>query len=29
MEGVRETVQFPLPVGLGDKSMSEFVASRS
>jgi 4-hydroxy-3-methylbut-2-en-1-yl diphosphate reductase len=29
MEGVRETVQFPLPVGLGDKSMSEFAASRS
>ncbi len=29
MEGVRETVHFPLPVGLGDKSMSEFVASRS
>jgi 4-hydroxy-3-methylbut-2-enyl diphosphate reductase len=27
--GVEETVHFPLPKGLGDKSMSEFSASRS
>jgi 4-hydroxy-3-methylbut-2-enyl diphosphate reductase len=29
MAGVEETVHFPLPKGLGDKSMSEFQASRS
>jgi 4-hydroxy-3-methylbut-2-enyl diphosphate reductase len=29
LDGVRETVHFPLPKGLGDKSMSEVVASRS
>ena len=29
MTGVEETVQFPLPLGLGDKSMREFSASRS
>jgi 4-hydroxy-3-methylbut-2-enyl diphosphate reductase len=29
MAGVEETVQFPLPLGLGDKSMREFSASRS
>ncbi|MES2717957.1 MAG: 4-hydroxy-3-methylbut-2-enyl diphosphate reductase [Pseudomonadota bacterium] len=29
MSGVEETVHFPLPKGLGDKSMSEFSASRS
>ena len=29
MAGVEETVHFPLPKGLGDKSMSEFSASRS
>ena len=29
MVGVEETVHFPLPKGLGDKSMSEFQASRS
>jgi 4-hydroxy-3-methylbut-2-enyl diphosphate reductase len=29
MVGVEETVHFPLPKGLGDKSMSEFSASRS
>jgi 4-hydroxy-3-methylbut-2-enyl diphosphate reductase len=29
MTGVEETVHFPLPKGLGDKSMSEFSASRS
>jgi len=29
MAGVEETVQFPLPMGLGDKSMSAFSASRS
>jgi 4-hydroxy-3-methylbut-2-enyl diphosphate reductase len=28
MSGVEETVHFPLPKGLGDKSMSEFSASR-
>jgi 4-hydroxy-3-methylbut-2-enyl diphosphate reductase len=27
--GAEETIQFPLPMGLGDKSMSEFVAARS
>ena len=29
MTGVEETVHFPLPKGLGDKSMSEFQAPRS
>jgi 4-hydroxy-3-methylbut-2-enyl diphosphate reductase len=29
MDGVRETVHFPLPLGLGDKSMAEAAASRS
>jgi 4-hydroxy-3-methylbut-2-en-1-yl diphosphate reductase len=29
LDGVKETVHFPLPVGLGDKSMSEFMATRS
>jgi 4-hydroxy-3-methylbut-2-enyl diphosphate reductase len=29
MAGVEETVQFPLPLGLGDKSMREFSAARS
>jgi 4-hydroxy-3-methylbut-2-enyl diphosphate reductase len=29
MAGVEETVHFPLPKGLGDRSMSEFSASRS
>jgi 4-hydroxy-3-methylbut-2-enyl diphosphate reductase len=29
LAGVEETVHFPLPKGLGDKSMSEFQASRS
>jgi 4-hydroxy-3-methylbut-2-en-1-yl diphosphate reductase len=29
MAGVAETVHFPLPLGLGDKSMREFSASRS
>ena len=29
MSGVEETVHFPLPKGLGDKSMSEFKARRS
>jgi len=29
MAGVEETVQFPLPMGLGDKSMNAFAASRS
>ncbi|MBI5258538.1 MAG: 4-hydroxy-3-methylbut-2-enyl diphosphate reductase [Burkholderiales bacterium] len=29
MHGVEETVHFPLPKGLGDKSMSEVSASRS
>ena len=29
MSGVEETIQFPLPMGLGDKSMAEFSASRS
>ena len=29
MSGVEETIQFPLPLGLGDKSMAEFSASRS
>jgi 4-hydroxy-3-methylbut-2-enyl diphosphate reductase len=29
LPGVRETVHFPLPFGLGDKSMREAAASRS
>jgi 4-hydroxy-3-methylbut-2-en-1-yl diphosphate reductase len=29
LDGAAETVQFPLPKGLGDKSMSEVAASRS
>ena len=29
MAGVEETVHFPLPLGLGDKSMREFSSSRS
>ena len=29
MAGVAETVHFPLPLGLGDKSMREFSSSRS
>ena len=29
MAGVEETVHFPLPMGLGDKSMSQVVPSRS
>jgi 4-hydroxy-3-methylbut-2-enyl diphosphate reductase len=29
MQGVQETVHFPLPLGLGDKSMREVAASRS
>ncbi|MBL0088287.1 MAG: 4-hydroxy-3-methylbut-2-enyl diphosphate reductase [Ideonella sp.] len=29
MAGVEETVHFPLPMGLGDKSMREFSSSRS
>ncbi len=29
MAGVQETVHFPLPVGLGDKSMAALAASRS
>ncbi len=29
MAGVEETTHFPLPMGLGDKSMAEFAASRS
>jgi hypothetical protein len=29
MAGVEETVRFPLPVGLGDRSMREFSSSRS
>jgi 4-hydroxy-3-methylbut-2-enyl diphosphate reductase len=29
MAGVEETVHFPLPLGLGDKSMREFSAARS
>ena len=28
-EGVKETVEFPLPMGLGDRSMAELRASRS
>jgi len=29
MHGVEETIRFPLPLGLGDKSMAEVVAARS
>jgi len=29
MPGVEETIEFPLPMGLGDRSMAEFAASRS
>jgi 4-hydroxy-3-methylbut-2-enyl diphosphate reductase len=29
LPGVQETIQFPLPMGLGDKSMAEFSSSRS
>jgi 4-hydroxy-3-methylbut-2-enyl diphosphate reductase len=29
MPGVEETIRFPLPMGLGDKSMAEVAASRS
>jgi 4-hydroxy-3-methylbut-2-enyl diphosphate reductase len=29
MDGVVENVHFPLPRGLGDRSMSEVVSSRS
>jgi 4-hydroxy-3-methylbut-2-enyl diphosphate reductase len=29
MKGVEETIAFPLPMGLGDKSMNEAAASRS
>ena len=29
LPGVQETVHFPLPLGLGDRSMREFVSSRS
>jgi 4-hydroxy-3-methylbut-2-en-1-yl diphosphate reductase len=29
MPGVEETIRFPLPLGLGDKSMAEAAASRS
>lgn len=29
MDGVRETVHFPLPKGLGDRSMAEFDVARS
>ena len=29
MAGVEETVRFPLPKGLGDRSMREFAAARS
>jgi len=29
MDGVRETTEFPLPRGLGDKSMAEVASSRS
>ncbi len=29
MPGVEETVHFPLPLGLGDKSMSQLASSRS
>jgi 4-hydroxy-3-methylbut-2-enyl diphosphate reductase len=29
LPGVEETIQFPLPMGLGDKSMAKFGSSRS
>ncbi|MEY2655179.1 MAG: hypothetical protein RLZZ524_2207, partial [Pseudomonadota bacterium] len=29
MPGVEETIEFPLPLGLGDRSMAEAAASRS
>jgi 4-hydroxy-3-methylbut-2-enyl diphosphate reductase len=29
MDGVRETVHFPLPMGLGDKSMAQVHAAAS
>ncbi|MDP9126029.1 MAG: 4-hydroxy-3-methylbut-2-enyl diphosphate reductase, partial [Pseudomonadota bacterium] len=29
IDGVKETVEFPLPLGLGDRSMAELRASRS
>ncbi len=29
LPGVQETIEFPLPMGLGDKSMAEFSSSRS
>jgi 4-hydroxy-3-methylbut-2-enyl diphosphate reductase len=29
MDGVQESVRFPLPRGLGDRSMAEVAASRS
>ena len=29
VEGVKETINFPLPMGLGDRSMAEVRASRS
>ena len=29
MDGVEETIRFPLPLGLGDKSMAAFAAERS
>ncbi|NDY91515.1 4-hydroxy-3-methylbut-2-enyl diphosphate reductase [Ideonella livida] len=29
LPGVEETMRFPLPLGLGDRSMAEFAASRS
>jgi 4-hydroxy-3-methylbut-2-en-1-yl diphosphate reductase len=29
MAGVEETIRFPLPLGLGDKSMAEVAAARS
>jgi hypothetical protein len=28
MAGVEEAVHFPLPMGLGDRAMSEFSATR-
>jgi 4-hydroxy-3-methylbut-2-enyl diphosphate reductase len=29
LPGVQETIEFPLPKGLGDKSMAEVASSRS
>ncbi len=29
LPGVQETIEFPLPMGLGNKSMAEFAAQRS